>query len=537
MTRTQILKIAGGIAIAIAFFFATLAALDLFGSRGELQTPELAQLPPLAPATRQSVFVAPVAIPIPALREAMEQAAPRNLAGIPDSQISKLLAKAEIGVTLERSPLTLIGRADGLTIATSLNGSIRASGQLPAQIGERISGLVSERDRERITGALAGILKEKDRDKIANLGKDPAARALDQRADIKGDVHIVSRPTITTAWRLEPNAVGQVKLAEANVQIAGARVNAASEIKPMVDRAMSDQMLALGTRLRNDTFIERAARREWTKLCRAVAIGTQAEGLPPLFLELRPTRAFAAQPRVDAYNVTLTLGIEAETRIVPNETKPDCPFPAKLDIVPALDQGKVTIGLPIDVPFAELSKLLESQLKDKVFPDDRTSPAELTVQRAAVSAAGERMLVSMLVSARERKSWFGFGTEATVHISGKPVLDQGQQIVRLENVSLAVESDALFGLIGAAARTAIPSLQAALEKNAVIDLKPSLANARRSIDRALSEFRQHNEDLKVDASLTGLRLVGIEFDSKIVRVTAEADGIARVALNKLPARN
>ena len=32
------------------------------------------------------------------------------------------------------------------------------------------------------------------------------------------------------------------------------------------------------------------------------------------------------------------------------------------------------------------------------------------------------------------------------------------------------------------------------------------------------------------------RLVGLEFDSKIVRITAEADGIARVALNKLPVK-
>ena len=79
-------------------------------------------------------------------------------------------------------------------------------------------------------------------------------------------------------------------------------------------------------------------------------------------------------------------------------------------------------------------------------------------------------------------------------------------------------------------------LQAALERNAVIDLKPTLANARRSIDKALSDFRQHNDDVKVDATMTGLRLVGIEFDSNIVRVTAEADGIARAALNKLPGK-
>jgi hypothetical protein len=160
----------------------------------------------------------------------------------------------------------------------------------------------------------------------------------------------------------------------------------------------------------------------------------------------------------------------------------------------------------------------------------------LIVQAASVAAAGDRLLISLLVTARERKSWFRLGTDATIYISGKPVLDQGQQIVRLENTALAVESDTLFGLVGTAANAAIPFLQTALEKNAVIDLKPALANARRSIDKALTDFRMQNDDIKVDATMTGLRLVGIEFDSKIVRITAEADGIARVALSKLPVK-
>jgi predicted small integral membrane protein len=271
-------------------------------------------------------------------------------------------------------------------------------------------------------------------------------------------------------------------------------------------------------------------------MCRSFPLGSAGPNLPNLWLELQPTRAFAAQPRVDAYNVTLTLGIQANTRFVPQETKPDCPFPAKLELVPPLDQGKVAIGLPIDVPFTEISALLDSQLKGKTFPDDKNSPAEMTVESATVAAAGDRLLVSLLVSARERKSWLGLGTAATLYISGKPVLDQGQQVVRLESVALAVESDALFGVVGTAVKMATPYLKTALEKNAVIDLKPTLANARRSIDRALMDFRLQNDDIKVDATMTGLRLVGLEFDSRIVRITAEADGIARVALSKLPVK-
>ncbi len=258
--------------------------------------------------------------------------------------------------------------------------------------------------------------------------------------------------------------------------------------------------------------------------------------MPPLWLETRPTRAFASQPRVDSGNVTITLGLQADTRIVPQQTKPDCPFPAKLELVPPLDQGKIAIGVPIDIPFAELNKLIETQLIDKTFPEDGSGAAQVTVLRAEAAAAGNRVIVSMLVKAQERKSWFGLGSEATIHISGKPALDQERQTLRLDDISLAIESDAAFGLLGAAAKTAVPALQNALTRYAVFDLRPALANARKSIDKALADFRKQDDGVKIDAQLTGLRLVGVEFDSEIVRVSAEIDGIARVSVSRLPGK-
>ena len=510
-------KLIGGIAIAVTFFFGTLWAMDRFSSPAEPQRPVVAEKPPLPPATRPSVIIAPVSIALPAIRQAMEQAAPRNLSGKPDTQLGKWMAKAEIGYTLDREPLTLTGRADGLTVATTLNGSLRVSGQAAAQLSN-------------VTGAIAGLLGEQ----AGRAVKDTSGRTLDQRADIKSAVAVTSRPAITTTWRLEPNLNAQVNVNDANIQLAGLKLNGGKEIKPLIDRAVSEQMSALQNRLRNDAFIENAARREWAKICRSIPLGTGEAGSPALFLEMRPTRAFAAQPIIDASNVTLTLGIQANTRIVGQATKPECPFPAKLDLVPPMDQGRIAIGLPIDVPFTEINRLLNEQIKGRTFPEDKAAAAHVTVQRAVVSAADNRLLVSLLVKAVERKSWLGLGTEATVHVSGRPVLDQGQQTLRLDDIQLTVESDAAFGLLGAAAKAAMPQLQTALAKNAVIDLRPALTNARRSIDKALADFRQQADGVKADATITGLRLVGIDFDSKILRVTAEADGVARVAVSKLP---
>src|SRR5258708_9399200 len=90
----------------------------------------------------------------------------------------------------------------------------------------------------------------------------------------------------------------------------------------------------------------------------------------------------------------------------------------------------------------------------------------------SIGAAGDRLLILLRVKARETKSWFGFGSEATVQIWGKPALDNEKQVLRLTDISLGVESDAAFGMLGAAARAAMPDLEKALAANAVLNLKP-----------------------------------------------------------------
>jgi hypothetical protein len=278
------------------------------------------------------------------------------------------------------------------------------------------------------------------------------------------------------------------------------------------------------------------ARAQWTKACRSIALqGTGAMStLPPLWLELRPIRAIAAQPQVDATAVTVTLGIEAETRITPVQTKPDCPFPAKIDIVPPTPGG-VSIGVPIDIPFSEINKIVEAQFAGRTFPEDGSGSIKVTVKRASVAASGDRLLISLLVNAREKASFLGLGGEATVHIWGKPVLDQARQSLWLSNIQLAVESEAAFGLLGAAARAAVPHLQRVLAEKATIDLKPFATNAQKKLAALISEFQTNDNGVRVTADITSLRLGDIAFDSKTLRVIADAQGTISVSVTALPA--
>lgn len=508
----------GGIALVVLSFYGALWALDKLWPNDTGLKPQLAELPPLKPMTRLSSVVAPIVVANSAIRTTLDGAAPRDFSGTSNNPISGLLSKADIGLTAGRGPLTVTGRTEGLTIGATLSGSIKVTGQLASQAGN-------------LTGQLGGLLNQALGQQVGNL----AGRVLDQKAEVKGQVSVTSRPTFTPEWRIDPNLTGSVSLADGGLQIGGVRLNVGNEVKPMLDRLVKEQMEALQNRLRADPTIEQTARREWAKACRSIPLGGGKTGLPNLYLEMKPTRASAAQPKIDPTNVTLTIGIQAETRIVPRATKPDCPFPTQLEIVQKLDAGRVAIGVPIDIPFTEINRILEPQFKGRTFPDDKTTPYQVEIRKATINATGDRLLIAMLVKATERKSWFGLGAEATVHVLGKPVLDSANQTLRLTDISLTVESEAAFGLLGAAARAAIPYVQDALAENAVIDLKPFAADARAKIGETLAEFRQSTDGVRVDAAVNDLRMTGIEFDSKTLRVIAEATGTVRVAVNKLPA--
>ncbi len=510
-------KTVTGVLVIVVSFAGALWVMDRLLPDPGQRRPALVEVPPLQPVTRTSMVVAPAAVAITAIRDAINDAAPRNLAGKRENPLTQLLSNAEIGWTIARGPLAVTGRADGLAVSTDLNGTFRATGQIASQAGD-------------LTGAIGGLLGGGLGQSLQGL----TGKTFDQRADIRGNVAVTARPALLPTWRIEPNLTAQVSIADASMSILGVRLNVPNEVKPLLDRAVDEQVTALQVRLQDDPFLEVAARQEWAKMCRSIALGAAAPGMPNLWLEIRPTRAIAAQPRIDASAVTLTIGVQAETRIVPHQTKPVCPFPSQLELVPQLEQGRVKIAVPIDIPFPEVNRLLEAQLKGKTFPEDKSGAFAATVHGVRLAASGERLLISLRVQASEKKTWFGLGTEATIHVWGKPVLDRDRQMLRLADIALDVESEAAFGLLGAAARTAVPYLEKALAENAAVDLLPLAASARKSMEAAIADFRKNADGVRVDAAVTGLRLAGIEFDAKTLRVVAEAEGTVRAAVTKLP---
>src|SRR5471032_282788 len=508
------------IAVVAASFFVSLKTMDWLASRGTVGAPVLVELPPLPPAPRSSSIIAPVSIALSAIRDAADRGAPRNFAGKADNPVSQILQNADIGWTASRGPIAATGAQDVLSLATPLTGTLNVTGSLSA----KATGAVGD--------ALGGLLGGNVAKQIGSVN----IKNLNASAEIKGNVVITARPRIAAAWRIEPNLAALVNLGDTSLTVAGARVNVPAQVKPLIDKTVADQLNAVQARFRNDPAFEQNARTQWAKACRSIPLQGTGTGssMPALWLELKPTAATAVQPRIDATAMTLTMGVEAETRITPAQTKPECPFPTRIVIVPQTSGG-IHIGVPIDVPFTDINKIVEAEFAGRTFPEDGSGSVDVVVKHASVAASGDRLLISLLVHAKEKKSLFGFGGEATVHIWGRPVLDQAQQTLRLTDIQLAVESEAAFGLLGAAARAVMPHLQKALAEKATIDLKPFATNAQKKIAAAIQDFQKNEDGVRVATDISSLRLADIAFDSKTLRVIAEATGAINVSVTALPA--
>jgi hypothetical protein len=508
------------IAVVAVSFFVSLKAMDWLSLRGSSSAPAITELPPLPPVSRSSVIVAPVAIALSLIRDIADHAAPRNFTGKADNPVSQVLQNADIGWSASRGPIFATGAQDVLSLSTPLSGKLNVTGSLSSKatgaVGDAIGGLLGGNAAKQI-GAV-------------NI------KALNANAELKGSVTITSRPKLAASWHLEPNLGAQVSLGDTSLSVAGARVNVPAQVKPLIDKTVGEQLNAVGDRIRADQTLVRNAREQWAKACRSIPLQSAGatSSLPALWLELKPTRAIAAQPNVDAKAVTLMLGIQADTRITPTQTKPDCPFPEKISIIPPTTGG-VSIAVPIDVPFTDLNNILQTQLAGRTFPEDGSGSVDVTVKSASVTASGERLLISLVVKAKEKKSFFGFGGEATVHIWGRPMLDQARQALRLADIELAVESEAAFGLLGAAARAVVPHLQKALLEKATIDLKPFATNAQKKIAAAIADFQKNEDGIRVEAQINSLQLDDIAFDSKTLRVIAQAEGSINVYVTALPA--
>src|ERR1700716_715102 len=182
-------KILIGVAVVAVSFLISLKAMDWLAPRGTVKPPALCELPPLPPAPRSSMVMAPIGVSRSAIRDAADRGTPKSFNGKADNPVSQLLQNADIGWTASRGPIAASRGPDTLTPTTPLTGMLNVTSSLSSKatgaVGDAIGGLLGGDAAKRIGGI-----------NIKNLNAN---------AEIKGNVVITARPKIAAGWRIQPH--------------------------------------------------------------------------------------------------------------------------------------------------------------------------------------------------------------------------------------------------------------------------------------------------------------------------------------------
>jgi len=237
------LIIVGALIVVIAIAGAV-SMTRWFASSAPDRRPNLVEAPPLAPVTRSSVIVTPAAIALSAIQEALEKAAPSDSSGKPEIPAALNPFNVEIDWSLVRGPFVVSGRPDAIELSTALRGSFRTSGQMPTPPGG-LSGLPGIPGLQDFFGGGQG----------RQGTQRPVERTSDQRAEIAGNILLTARPTLVPGWRLEPNLVSQVTIADASFSMMGTKLNLSQQMKPNLERMINEQVAALQAWVRNSPLM------------------------------------------------------------------------------------------------------------------------------------------------------------------------------------------------------------------------------------------------------------------------------------------
>ncbi len=190
---------------------------------------------------------------------------------------------------------------------------------------------------------------------------------------------------------------------------------------------------------------------------------------------------------------------------------------------------KIAIVLPVRIGYDDASGAALAYLKGHAF--DADTPAghiKAKVTSVELYPSNGRLALALGFSASTPRRFFD--TAGTVYLLAEPLLDAGQQVVKLKNVSFtAVVDNALWSTLAEIFNGPIKTF---IEQRALYDLKPRLADLRSKLQSQLVEASAKQKIvLALKQDFVGLE--SINLDDKSLNVVVEFDGEANLVVRQI----
>ncbi len=451
-------------------------------SRHDAEKP-IIKTPVLEPlAEHLSRATIPVSVSIAAVGEALERKTPKQESGSRKNSFGRSFAQSEINWNLNRSRLQVSGQSGALSIATEFSGEARATGAI--QLARKIDFSAS--------------------------------------GDVVGSASLTASPTLETNWRVSPN-LSEVKIDIQRADIPIKRIgnlNVRGDILPGI-RITADALRAqLNQSVARSDFFEQAARKGWKRLCGSTPLGEDSD----LWLETIPVVARATQIRIGRKNIRTTIGAEVKTRILTEQTQPECPFPRTL-LLEEPEPGGFEIVMPAIIDYETLERTLAEEVVGKSVGKN----ISITIKAVSIHPYGEKLLLGTEVAV-EAKVLSGTEVKGILYVVAEPELDAETQTITLENVALDIDSqNVLFSMAGKAAE---PLLLEAVSRRLPFDLGPKFEELRDGAEEAISALS--SENVSVAGKVRQVRITRLDVGPEHLRLVLTAEGMVRARVQAIP---
>lgn len=342
-----------------------------------------------------------------------------------------------------------------------------------------------------------------------SLSADGAATVeLSMKPSISPDWKVHTQPRILLRWKRAPGS-----------RILGVRVTFQNAADEFLRSRIEEALPRIDAALNESLELERRAEAAWKEIQEPALVSTS----PDLWMTVLPLSV--TLPPLDLGPDRVLLDARLETRLALDTKEPPQAGPTPLPSVSTAKTGSAgtgfTLQLPVFLGYEAINRKLETGLAGR---NVNMGPGKsLTIEKAAMSASGERLVLAVGIRAVEGAGFFSTRRAGTIYVSGTPRWDRDREEIRLESVGF--DEGTMKGLLGTAAWIGRPILLESLRQAAVFPLSGPAADARKALGRIL-EKQKISSDLTVLGSARQVVLESVAVTETGLALLVRAEGTA-----------
>jgi len=332
------------------------------------------------------------------------------------------------------------------------------------------------------------------------------------------------QPSINQNWQLQLAARSTIQWNESpRVEVFGVDIDIQSKIEKPIQKALNKALHKQQQKMARDNRFRKRVEDFWAALQQP----KQLKGPIPLWLKANPLALNLSTIRIDANAIQVDLSLRTTLTTSGNPDNLNSqPKPLPALVHQTTESTAIRISLPLALAYEDLAASLQKRLKDRPleFKQGKTS---IAVNSIEIYPNNDRLVLA----AKVKLSGLGdlLTSDGEIYISGKPVIDNHNKILKLADVEFSRQLDSVFW--NTATSLMHEQLLSGLQTALVHDFSDSYEALHQSINQQLQT--QKNKKLKLNGQLYSLEIKNIQPDLDELRLILEAQGEVSLEITSL----